>query len=99
MKIILIFLLARLFNIAQGIDQTLEEKTLGADVTDAVVRKITRTGIFSLDQGFFRRVAFAETAFGEDSKTYRDGYYGGIWQARTLNSILNIICNFYFFII
>jgi hypothetical protein len=76
-------ILALLFvGIVQGVDETLEEKTKGFDVVEAVVRKITRSGIFPSDTRFTRRVAFVETFDGEDSKTYRDGYFGGIWQVR-----------------
>jgi hypothetical protein len=51
-------------------------------VTEAVIRKIARSAIFGEDSGdFTRRTAWVESFFGDDVKTYRPGYHGGIWQA------------------
>jgi hypothetical protein len=72
--------LGALWEVEGATDATLEERTSGWDVADAVVRKIRRSGIFQSDQNFVRRVGYVETSFGEDDKTYRPEYYGGIWQ-------------------
>nr|XP_018908329.1 PREDICTED: uncharacterized protein LOC109037897 [Bemisia tabaci] len=71
-----------LFATALGylVDRSLEPKAHGRDVVETVVHRIQRARIFSDDKDFFRRVAYTESKFGEDPETYRDGYYGGIWQ-------------------
>jgi len=63
-----------------GVDHTLLALMKGKDVSEASVRKIQRSGIFTDDQSFLRRTAYVETQFGDHSKTYRTGYFGGIWQ-------------------
>lgn len=65
---------------AQSLDLTVQPGAKGRDVVDAVVRIIDRSGIFPEDSGFLRRWAYVQTRFGEDLATYRNGYYGGIWQ-------------------
>ncbi len=65
-------------TLAQSVDRTLEAETSGASVVRAVVDKID--AVFGEDNQFLRRVAFVESKDGTDSATYRNGYYGGIWQ-------------------
>ena len=61
-------------------DGTLLAKNFGAEVVKATVEKIQESGIFADDNHFLRRVAYVESKDGTDSRTYRDGYHGGIWQ-------------------
>nr|XP_018917487.1 PREDICTED: uncharacterized protein LOC109044297 [Bemisia tabaci] len=62
------------------VDRTLEPGAHGRDVVEAVVHRIHKSGVFSDDKDYLRRVAYAESRFGDDPATYREGYYGGIWQ-------------------
>jgi len=57
-------------------------KGKGANVVADVVSKINSSGIFPPDNKFLCRVAWVESKYGTDSGTYRDKYYGGIWQVR-----------------
>ena len=52
----------------------------GSAVVEAVISKISSSGIFPPDKGFLRRVAYVESKDGTHSATYRSGYHGGIWQ-------------------
>ena len=61
-------------------NQTLIAKGSGTDVVEATAEKIHMSGIFPDDRGFLRRIAYVESKDGTDPNTYRDGYYGGIWQ-------------------
>lgn len=80
--ILLIFLFAVVhFSNCQLHDDTRNSGTQGKDVVDATVRILRRSAIFPADQGFLRRLALVESAFGNDSSTYRPGYNGGVWQA------------------
>lgn len=67
---------------AQGArkDLTKEPNALGAAVVRAVVNLIQNSEIFPDDKQLLRRIAFVESTDGNDPNTYRDGYYGGIWQ-------------------
>ncbi|XP_021949111.1 uncharacterized protein LOC110846614 [Folsomia candida] len=76
--IIFIGVLALVYS--QSIDETLTPRSKGADVSEAVVRKIQRSGIFPHDQNLLRRLSYVESRDGEDDKTYRPDYFGGIWQ-------------------
>ena len=75
-------------------DLTLEERAKGADVVQAVISKFDK--IFSstlykgnqlwrntgeyFDNTFVRNLAYIESLDGTDTDTYRNGYFGGIWQ-------------------
>ena len=61
-------------------DFTLIPQGSGKKVVEATVGKIQNSGIFPDDCGFLRRIAYVESKDGNDLKTYRKGYYGGIWQ-------------------
>ncbi|XP_067662561.1 uncharacterized protein [Haliotis asinina] len=61
-------------------DQTQVPGASGSEVTEAVVNRITESCLFSDDKMFLRRLAYVETHDGTDTKTYRHGYDGGIWQ-------------------
>ncbi|XP_072030497.1 uncharacterized protein [Amphiura filiformis] len=66
--------------IIRGHDATKEPNTSGKDVVDATINKILYSGIFKDDLVFLRRIACVESKYGTDTKTYRNGYHGGIWQ-------------------
>lgn len=61
-------------------DLTIAVGANGTEVVMATVSRIQQSGIFPDDNRFLRRVAFAESRDGLDSDTFRDGYFGGIWQ-------------------
>ena len=63
-------------------DQTVEENATGGYVVDAVVDKIQKSCIFSNDKMLLKRIAFIESNNGLNDKTFRSGYYGGIWQVQ-----------------
>lgn len=65
---------------AQGVDLTLVPRASGSDVVNAVVSKIEASHIFPTDHRLLRRIAYVESKDGEDQNTYRQGYFGGIWQ-------------------
>jgi hypothetical protein len=71
--------------VASQTDLTLEPKAKGVDVTDASLRKIKRAGVFPEDYSFMRRCALVESSFGDKEFTYRDNYFGGIWQLERSN--------------
>ena len=81
-KILIVFSLTLLYisSSLQAEDKTLEDKAKGHDVVCAVIKKITDSGIFPDDKGILRRIAWVESKFGNDKGTFRDNYYGGIWQ-------------------
>jgi len=61
-------------------DQTQEPDAKGAGVVEATCSRIEASCVFGEDKLFTRRVAYVESYDGADPKTFRDGYYGGIWQ-------------------
>lgn len=63
-----------------AIDNTLVPETKGEDVVCEVIKKMDKSFIFPGDGKMLRRIAYAESRFGEHNKTYRKGYHGGIWQ-------------------
>ena len=66
--------------IAQGQDLTSTPGSSGTPVVLATVALIRESGIFPDDRQLLRRLAWVESRDGTDSRTYRQGYYGGIWQ-------------------
>lgn len=66
--------------ITQGQDLTRTPGSSGTPVVLATVALIRESGIFPDDRQFLRRLAWVESTDGTDSQTYRQGYYGGIWQ-------------------
>ena len=58
----------------------LTPKTSGEALVNDVVEVVADTGLFPEDHCFLRRIALVESKFGSDKKTYREGYFGGIWQ-------------------
>ena len=61
-------------------DLTLVPEASGSDVVKAVVSKIETTGVFPTDHRLLRRIAYVESLDGQVTRTYREGYDGGIWQ-------------------
>ena len=78
-KVIILSLLC--FAVIQGQrDLTLVPNASGSDVVKAVVSKIETAGVFPTDHRLLRRIAYVESLDGEETRTFRDGYHGGIWQ-------------------
>ncbi|XP_041372526.1 uncharacterized protein LOC121385804 [Gigantopelta aegis] len=75
-----------------AIDLTLSPGARGGDVVAAVVDRIRSKCIFPNDRLFLRRLAYVETRDGEDSRTYRAGYHGGIWQVDSLKLMVSQTC-------
>lgn len=77
-----LLILISFFPIINGIriDRTLEPNVKGEDVVEASIRKIHSSGIFQDDNDLLRHLAYVESKFGHDDKTYRGDYHGGIWQ-------------------
>ena len=67
------------FAFCVAVDDTLREGADGSAVVRAVIGRIEDTNIFPNDNQLLRRIAYVESKDGTDN-TYRNGYYGGIWQ-------------------
>ncbi|XP_046559880.1 LOW QUALITY PROTEIN: integrin alpha-1-like [Haliotis rubra] len=67
-------------GVSLAADLTLSPGADGKIVVDAVIDRIRSKCIFGDDRLFLRRLAYVETSDGEESRTYRPGYNGGIWQ-------------------
>ena len=65
---------------AQGRDLTREPETSGSSVVQATLALIRDSNIFPDDHQLLRRIALVESDDGRNSRTYRQGYHGGIWQ-------------------
>ena len=66
---------------SQGVDFSPEEK--GPEIVRVVVSKLESvfpTPSFAPGSTFLRLIAYVETKDGTDSRTYRSGFDGGIWQ-------------------
>ena len=69
------------FAVVQSqVDLTLVPNASGSDVVKAVVSKIETARLFPTDHRLLRRIAYVESLDGEDTRAFRDGYHGGIWQ-------------------
>ena len=69
------------FAVIQGQrDLTLVPNASGSDVVKAVVSKIETAGLFPTDHRLLRRIAYVQSLDGQETRTFRDGYHGGIWQ-------------------
>lgn len=76
----LVFAIIIFSNIVESADKTLLPKAHGSDVVEAVVNIIRESCLFADDRHFLRRLAYVESQDGTAPKTFRSGYYGGIWQ-------------------
>ena len=83
-KVFIIFT-AFVASCLSAVDETLMEKTSGSSVVEAAINKIETSCVFDNDNLFLRRIAYVESSDGTDPKTYRVGYYGGIWQVWFVN--------------
>jgi hypothetical protein len=63
-----------------AMDLTRVPRTHGQAVVDATVSAIREKCIFPDDYLYLRRLAYVLSNDGDDAKTYRPGFYGGIWQ-------------------
>ncbi|XP_050390698.1 uncharacterized protein LOC130010268 [Patella vulgata] len=96
----ILILLANVEDTQSQADLTIQENAKGEPVVQAVVDAIRSHCIFASDRLFLRRLALVQSNDGEDSKTYRDGYHGGIWQidedkyhqTQTCPGILENVC-------
>ena len=79
---LIIFYLA---GYASSLDKTLTDMAKGPEVVEAVCSKIESSCIFDYDKLLLRRIAHFETNDGLDSKTFRGGYNGGLWQVSRHN--------------
>ena len=80
LKLTLLFVLCN----AQIIDKTRTPNAVGSDVVEAVVNVIRNYCLFPDDKLYLRRVAYVESQDGLAASTFRQGYYGGIWQVGNL---------------
>ena len=63
-------------------DDTIQPRAIGSSVVETVCLRLESSCIFQDDKLLLRRIAFIESSDGNDPKTFRPGYYGGIWQVR-----------------
>ena len=75
-----VFLLVAFASLVLAVDRTVEEGAVGTDVVVATISKIESASIFPSDKRLLRRIAYVETADGEDPPS--TGRYGGIWNVR-----------------
>ncbi|KAK7094802.1 uncharacterized protein [Littorina saxatilis] len=66
--------------VAQLQDLTRTAGAVGPQVVDSVVSLIRESCVFPDDRQALRRFAFVVSSDGQDTKTYRPGFDGGIWQ-------------------
>ena len=71
----------RMIRAQSGGDLTLMPGAKGGGVVETTCDLITARCVFVEDKMLTRRVAFTESGDGNDNDTFRDGYFGGIWQA------------------
>ena len=69
----------------QNVDRTINPEGSGANIVEAVIAKIRQAGIFAEDNSLLRRIAYVESRDGTDPKTYRTGYFGGMWQVNGID--------------
>lgn len=67
------------------LDRTRQSGSAGSKVVDAVTSLIEASCIFPDDKLFLRRLAYVESGDGNDEKTFRDYYDGGIFQVDIIN--------------
>ena len=68
-------------NTVSNTDCELTPYTKGCHMVLNIVKTITiDANIFPNDNDMLRRIAIVESKDGTDSNTYRQSYYGGIWQ-------------------
>ena len=85
--LVLLCVVCFLASPAFSIDLTRVPNSNGAEVVEAVVNIIRESCLFADDKRFLRRLAYVESEDGMAPMTYRQGYYGGIWQVSTTVSL------------
>ena len=68
------------YTITMLTSDLLTPKTDGKALVDEAVLLIADSGIFPDDKCLLKRIALVESKFGTHPDTYRQEYYGGIWQ-------------------
>lgn len=77
------------------VDSTRQVGANGTCVVSATVSLVQESRVFPRDNRMLRRLAYVETRDGESVETYREGYFGGIWQVNreifyeTLNTTIH----------
>lgn len=66
--------------VLSAVDRTREDRAVGADIVQAVVDIIRENCIYPNDRVFLRRLAYVQSKDGKNTNTFRQNYYGGIWQ-------------------
>ena len=59
-----------------------DSRETGMHVVEDVINRFNTSGWETNEKvlQFLNRIALVESGFGQDGNTFRDGYYGGIWQ-------------------
>ena len=76
----LLYLVLAVSSALTQVDKTMQKREAGLDVVVATIDQLKQLSIFPTTNLLLRRIAYVETRDGVDVETYRDGYYGGIWQ-------------------
>ena len=80
MSIKVLFFFSLLEFLDAQMDLTRVPNAFGTEVVFATVSQIQQSRVFTDDNRFLRRVAYAESRDGTDADTFREDYNGGIWQ-------------------
>ena len=81
LHLLLVAIVAFVGVVVNGQDGIVQPNARGGDVVEAVTSRIEASCVFPDDKLLTRRLAYVESYDGVDEKTFRPGYYGGIWQA------------------
>lgn len=77
-----LLLLSMMYGVSNAQDITRQEMAMGPQVVEAVVDIIHRACVLPQDYFLLRRLAYVESRDGTEPSTFRQGFYGGIWQVR-----------------
>ena len=76
----------------QVYDTTVTPGAKGSGVVETVLDRLSIQCVFVDDKLLMRRIAYVESADGANPNTFRDSYYGGIWQVSfTVESVHRIV--------
>ena len=88
--LVLVGLAAQFVSKCEACADPYTPKGKGDAVVTEVMNKINSLGIFPSDHKFLCRIAWVESKYGEDRRTYRPRYYGGIFAGKDLTlAVLN----------
>jgi len=77
-----------------SVDQTTQPGASGSGVVEAVCSRLEVSCAFQDDKLFLRRLAYVESFDGADPKTFRAGYFGGIWQvSNNFSTLIRVLIN------